>query len=214
MTRAISNLNVLNAQFERADFTGRWLASIGRPELRGSWIIYGGSGSGKTTFTLQLSKYITEFRRVAYDSLEQGLSASMQVAWKRVKMEEAGNNIMLLSREHISDLKMRLRKRWSPQVIVVDSVQYMLGFRMSDYVKLLAEFSDRKLFIWVSHEEEGKPAGKLAKQILYDSDVKMRVEGYKAFITTRYENQELNEGGAPYIIWEEGAARFCADLQL
>ncbi len=39
MGRAISNKNVLTAKFEVADFDGAFLASFGRPELRGAWII-------------------------------------------------------------------------------------------------------------------------------------------------------------------------------
>lgn len=95
MSRAISNKNVLAARFDTADFDGPFLASFGRPELRGVWIIWGGSGSGKTTFTLQLCKYLTKFGRVAYDSLEQGLSLSLQRAWERVEMAEAGSNIIV-----------------------------------------------------------------------------------------------------------------------
>ena len=45
MGRAISNKNVLAAQFETADFDGPFLASFGRPELRGVWLIWGDSGS-------------------------------------------------------------------------------------------------------------------------------------------------------------------------
>lgn len=88
MARAISNKNVLQAKFDVADFDGAFLASFGRPELRGEWLIYGGSGCGKTTFVMQLCKYLTRFRRVAYNSLEQGLSLSLQRhgsawAWKK-----------------------------------------------------------------------------------------------------------------------------------
>ena len=104
MGRAISNKNVLAAQFETADFTGEYLASFGRPELRGVWLIWGDSSSGKTTFTLMLSKYLANFRRVAYNSLEQGLSLSLQKAWERVDMAEAGTNIILLNKEEIPEL--------------------------------------------------------------------------------------------------------------
>ena len=34
MAKAISNKNVVNAKFKVADFTGKWLASFGKPELR------------------------------------------------------------------------------------------------------------------------------------------------------------------------------------
>ena len=210
MGRAISNKNVLTAKFEVAEFDGAFLASFGKPELRGAWIIYGGSGSGKTSCVMQVCKYLTRFRRVAYDSLEQGLSLSLQKAWERVGMEEVGNRIILLNKESLKDLRLRLSKKQSPDVVVVDSVHYWLGLKMSDYINLRNDFPD-KLFIFVSHEKGGQPDGKLAQKIRYDSDIKIRVEGYKAFVTTRYEVAERGEGGADFIIWEQGAQDYWVD---
>ncbi len=210
MGRAISNKNVLTAKFEVADFEGTFLASFGRPELRGAWIIYGGSGCGKTTFVLQICKYLTRFRRVAYDSLEQGLSLSLKRAWERVGMAEVGNRIILLNKEGLKDVRLRLEKKRSPDVIVIDSVHYWLGLKMSDYINLRKDFPD-KLFIFVCHEKHGLPDGKIAEKIRYDSDIKARVEGYKAFITSRYEIAELGEGGADFVIWEQGAQEYWID---
>ena len=211
MSRAISNKNVLAAQFETANFTGPYLASFGRPELRGAWIVWGGSGSGKTTFTLMLCKYLAGFRRVAYDSLEQGLSLSLQKAWERVAMEEAGSNIILLNKEDLPELRARLRKRKSPERIVIDSVQYLTKFYMQQFKELKAEFPN-KLFIFISQADKAEkdPDGYVAKKIRYDADIKIRVEGYKAFVTTRYEDSEKGEGGADFIIWEKGAADYWA----
>ena len=81
MARAYSSANIRSARFKTVDFDGAWLASIGMPVLRGTWLIYGGSGSGKTSFCLQLAKYLSQFGRVLYNSLEQGLSPTMQAAW-------------------------------------------------------------------------------------------------------------------------------------
>ena len=211
MSRAISNKNVLAAHFETANFTGPYLASFGRPELRGAWIVWGGSGSGKTTFTLMLCKYLAGFRRVAYDSLEQGLSLSLQKAWERVAMEEAGSNIILLNKEDLPELRARLRKRKSPEIIVIDSVQYLTKFYMQQFKELKAEFPN-KLFIFISQADKAEkdPDGYVAKKIRYDADIKIRVEGYKAFVTTRYEDSEKGEGGADFIIWEKGAADYWA----
>ncbi|WP_418169173.1 ATP-binding protein [Alistipes putredinis] len=210
MGRAISNKNVLTAKFEVADFEGEFLASFGRPELRGAWIIYGGSGSGKTTFVMQVCKYLTRFRRVAYNSLEQGLSLSLQKAWERVGMQEVGNKIILLNKEQLKDLRVRLLKKQSPDVIVIDSVHYLRRFNMDQYQNLRDEFPN-KLFIFVSHEKGGMPKGMMAQNIRYDSEVKIRVEGYKAFVTTRYEVAERGEGGADFIIWEQGAQDYWVD---
>lgn len=211
MGRAISNKNVLAAQFETADFDGPFLASFGRPELRGAWIIWGTSGSGKTTFTLQLCKYLAGFRRVAYNSLEQGLSLSLQRAWERVEMAEAGSNIILLNKETLPELRARLSKRKSPEIIVIDSVQYLTKFYVQQFNELKEDFPD-KLFIFISQADSaGKdPAGSVAKHIRYDADIKIKVEGYKAFVTTRYEDPTKGEGGADFIIWQQGANDYWA----
>ncbi len=211
MARAISNKNVVNAKFDTADFDGEYLASFGRPELRGTWIIYGGSGSGKTTFVLQLSKYLTRFGRVAYNSLEQGLSLSLQKAWERVAMEEVGTRIILLTKESLQDLKQRLNKKQSPDIVVIDSVQYWHGLKWSDVTGLKDGYPN-KLFVFVSHERGNLPEGKLAQKIRYDADIKIRTEGYKAFVTTRYEVSELGEGGADFVIWEEGASKYWCEI--
>ena len=191
MARAISNKNVLQARFDVAEFDGAFKASFGKPELRGTWLIYGGSGCGKTTFVMQLCKYLTRFGRVAYDSL--------------------GTRIILLDKENLKDLTARLRKKQSPDIIVIDSVHYWLGFKMGDYVKLRTAFPD-KLFIFIAHEKKGEPKGTLAQNIRYDADIKVRVEGYKAFTTTRYEVADRGEGGADFVIWEQGAAEYWANL--
>lgn len=37
------------------------------------------------------------------------------------------------------------------------------------------------------------------------------MEGYKAFVTTRYEVADLGEGGADFVIWEAGAQEYWID---
>ena len=179
---------------------------------RGVWLIWGDSGSGKTTFTLMLCKYLAGFRRVAYDSLEQGLSLSLQKAWERVGMAEAGSNIILLNKEDLPELCARLRKRKSPEIIVIDSLQYLDKFYMKQFKDLKAEFPD-KLFVFISQADKaGKdPDGHIAKKIRYDADIKIKVEGFKAFVTTRYEDRDKGEGGADFIIWEQGANDYWAE---
>ena len=210
MAKAISNKNVLDAKFEVADFTGKWLASFGKPELRGAWIIYGESGSGKTHFALELLKYLSGFvDRGAYDTLEQGLSLSFQNAWKDSGMHEVGSRVVVLAKESIEELRQRLRKRKSPDVVVIDSITALVGFTRAAFIELINEFST-KLFIFIAHEENGKPYPAIAQHVRKLAEVKIHVEGYKAFITTRFQTSD-GDGGADFVIWEQGAQEYWID---
>ena len=207
MKRLLSNSDVTRASFDAAPFEGRWLASLGRPELKGTWIIFGTSGSGKTTFGLMLAKYLSRFRRTMYDSLEQGLSYSMQMAWDRTGMKEAGRGVVFGDKIHLDELKEKLARPKSPQIVVIDSITAMTGFRKSDYSELVAAFPG-KLFIFIAHEKNGAAHPSVAEHIRKLSDIKIYVEGYLARIVSRYANETAGEGGEDFVIWEEKAAQY------
>ena len=210
MARALSNRNMCDAKFEVAGFTGEWLATIGKPELRGAWIIFGESGSGKTHFALQLLAYLTRFAdKVAYDTIEQGYSLSFQNSWNDANMGELGSKVVILDKEQIPELRERLRKRRSPQIVVIDSITALVGFTRATFASLMAEFPAH-LFIFIAHAEGGKPYPAVARHVRKLAEVKLRVEGFKAFPTTRFATSE--GGGEPYVIWPEGAARYHADI--
>ena len=135
MGKQIPNKQIGKTKFQSVDFEGEWLRSFGRPELRGSWLVYGGSGSGKTTFMLQLAKYLTKFSRVAYDSIEQGLTLSFQKAWERTNMIEVGNRFTLIEKESTKkEIWDRMAKRNSPNIIIIDSVNYMQDMNKKEYI--------------------------------------------------------------------------------
>lgn len=183
-------------------FEDEWFESIGEPELTGAWIIWGNSVNGKTRFALQLAKYLSKFVKVAYDSMEEGLSKSIQRAIVAIGFNYADTkkNFLFLDKEPIADLIVRLKKQRSPQVVIIDSLQYT-GLKYSDYVKLRDTFRN-KLFIFISHADGRDPRGNVGKSMKYDAFVKIYVEGYKAFPQSRYG------GGEPYVIWEKGAKEY------
>lgn len=200
LNRAISVSQLEAMTFNELPFDGEWLELVGEPEISGAWLIWGESGNGKTRFALQLAKYLAQFARVAYNSMEEGASKSMKKAFREVGMSEVKRRVILLDNEPVDLLKERLRRRRSPDVVIIDSVQYS-GMNYRDYVALRSEFGN-KLFILISHAEGKSPAGRTAKSIRYDAFVKIRVEGYRAFALSRYG------GGKPYDIWREGALTY------
>lgn len=198
MARALSIKNIEEYKPVEMGFSGRWAASFGHPELRGSWLVWGNSGNGKTRFALQLSKYLSQFGRVAYNSLEEGLSKSMQVAIRAVGMQEVGRRFILLDMEPMEELEARLEKRKSPDIIVIDSLQY-LQMKQEDYNRFKKKFP-RKLFVYLSHARGKEPNGSVARSIRYDAFVKVWIEGYKAFPVSRYECEQEE-----FVIWQKGA---------
>jgi len=182
------------------DFDGVWLEAFGKPEIFGSWMIWGASGSGKTRFALMLCKYLTKFGKVAYNSLEEGNCRSLQQAFIDVGMEEVERKMILLDREPIRELNERLKKQKSPDIVFIDSFQYT-QLKYNDYIKLI-KTHPKKLFIFISHADGKEPSGRSAKSVRYDCMCKIRVEGYRAMVVSRYG------GGKPFDIWPEGAAKY------
>lgn len=195
--RALTVNEIRNFKPVELNFEGKWKDSIGTPELTGTWLIWGNSANGKTRFALQLAKYLTNFRRVAYNSLEEGLSKSMKEAIIDTGLDK---NFVLLDKEPVEELKIRLRKRKSPDVILIDSLQYT-GLSYGQYKELRKEFP-HKLFIFISHAEGNEPKGNVARSIKYDAFVKIPVIGYAAYPQSRYG------GGEKYVVWQYGHERF------
>lgn len=202
MGQALSISKVLNAKFHTLEVDGEWSAAIGQPELTGSWMIYGAPKNGKTTFAMMLAKYLSKFVRVAYDSVEEGLSQSVQMTMERVGMKEVSGRVVLLDKEPIAELVKRLHRQKSPDVVIIDSVQF-LDPSFSEYKKLKTAFPD-KLFVYVSHVSGRQPEGQVAKRIWRDANVYFRIEGYRAFPVSRYG------GGGTIDIWAERAAEYWA----
>jgi hypothetical protein len=189
-------------KFKTLPFADEWIDFCGCPEQKGSWFIYGNSSNGKTSFTAQLVKYLSNFGRVAYNSMEEGLSESLRIAFQIANIT-TDDNVLMIDKEPIAQFINRLRKPKSANFVVIDSFQYS-GLNAASYKALTNEFSN-KLFIIVSHAEGKNPAGRSAKTVHYDANVKVWVEGFKAFPKSRYG------GGKPYVIWGEKAAEIWLD---
>ena len=175
---------------------------MGRPAKSGTWIVWGHSGNGKTSFVMQLAKYLCKFEKVIYDSLEESTGLSVQKSLRRHGMADVARRFIILDREPIEQLSERLRRKKSPGVVIVDSFQYS-GLSYVSYKKLKEEHSG-KLFIFISHAEGSRREGRAAKKVEYDADIKIFVEGFKASCKSRF----MDRPGVPFIIWEEGAIKY------
>lgn len=185
----------------RLDFTGPWLAAIGKPELKGTWFVYADSGHGKTTFVFQLCKYLCSLGlRVGYNSKEEGDSAAIEEVIDRVDMSEVKRKFQFYDKFDEQDMRDHLAKRNAPNVMVLDSWTF-LDMTTKEY-KRLEEDHPNTLFIVVGHEKNGQPRGN--SEVIHKlAHVKIRVLGFKAYVKSRYGGI-----GTPIVVWEEGAAKY------
>lgn len=205
MRKAMSVSQVLSQKVATFAFSEEWRAMLGAPQTSGTWIIWGESGSGKSSFVLQLAKELSRFGVVLYDSLEEGFGLTLMNSLERFGMMDVNGRVQIIS-EDMETLSARLKKRKSPRVVIVDSFQYT-GMSYRDYLELKRRHP-RHLFIFVSHASGLKPAGKAAISVMYDCDEKILVKGYRAFSKGRF----FGEKGW-FDIWPEESALFWGKKQ-
>ena len=201
MGRALTVKEVLNKKRQTFPFEREWADAFALPERTGVWFIWGRSGNGKTSFVMQLIAELCKYDRVAFDSMEEGDSLSMRQKLVRAGLSKVGSRFHLLNAEPISDLRERLARRKSYNIIVIDSFQYtQMSYR--DYIQFKEQFKD-KLIIFISHAKGSLPRGSAAEGVMYDATLKIWVEGFKAFSKGRF----IGPTGE-FTIWDEGAARY------
>lgn len=207
INRAYSVSNVLTKKFNQLNFSGEWEETLGKPDKAFSAIIWGNTTNGKTEAAIKFAKYLTNFGKVAYNSLEQGLSATIQQALIRNHMDTLGNSFMLLDREPFDELIVRMSKPKSPDFLFIDSVQYTRITKAQYYQLKELMLKKGKGIIWISQAKGKLPKGALADDIMYDVDLKLWVEGFKLFPDGR-----LNGGGEPFVIWAQKAAKYWKEI--
>ena len=199
--RALTVKEILNKKRQTFPFEGKWADAFGQPERTGVWFVWGRSGNGKTSFVMQLIEELCKYDRVAFDSMEEGDSLSMRQKLVRHGLGKVGSRFHLLNAEPMDELKERLARRKSYNIIVIDSFQYtQMSYR--DYIQFKEQNKD-KLIIFISHAKGSLPRGTSAEGVMYDATLKIWVEGFKAFSKGRF----IGPTGE-FTIWDEGAARY------
>ncbi len=194
--------NLYSKKFKGLQLVGELGKVIGEAEFGKPWIVWGQSGSGKTTFLMQLAKaYMdTTGKRVFYNSLEEGASVSLKKAAQRANIGKK-DRMTVLEEEMTAFRNVLVRSR-DVGMIIVDSVKYT-KWRFEQYVAFCKQFPS--LFIvFVSHAKGKEPKGNLSEDIRFDSSVKIYTEGHRAFVTSRFSDS----GQGQYDIWMEGATKY------
>jgi hypothetical protein len=199
MKKALTINNIKEATHKVIPFTGQWHEAFDKPERRGVWFIWG--GSGKSSFAMMLCEELCRHGKVLYNSLEEGTGLSLQQKLERIDSELMKRRFNVVN-ESIAELSERLKRRRSADFVVIDSFQYS-GLNYDSYRKF-KEAHQNKLLIFISHADGKRPSGRSAKSVLFDASLKIWVEGFKAFSNGRF----IGANGGIFTIWEEGAFKF------
>ena len=179
-------------------FTGAWEASLGRPAKSGTWLVWGHSGNGKSSFVMQLGRKLCGWGPVLYVSYEEGVKMEFQRRLKYLHMSEVKSRFTVVTDDTLEELTERLSRPRSARFVIIDSFQYS-GWTYEQAKGLVDQFP-RKGFVFVSQEYKGQPLGKAAIRLRYMADMKVRVAGYKAYC----QGRATGDPGSYYTVWEEG----------
>lgn len=207
MKRAYSPKEIAKKTYKTLPWGGRWEEAFGLPEERSTWFISGASASGKSSFVMQLAYELTHYGQVLYLSYEEGLNQSFQERLLRFDLDKRQGWFRVVPNDTLDDLTARLKKRHSAKFIIVDSFQ-MSHWDYAEVENLVKNVFQKKCFIFISQEEKGQPTGKPARRLRYLADVKVRVQGFRAYCQGRFNP----DAGNSFVVWEEGVLRTTNNL--
>jgi len=200
----------LSENFPSYDFEGVWFDSFGRPATNATWFVYAPSGSGKTSFMVQLAYYMSRFCKVGYISAEEGQSLSFKQALTNNKPETAAEPITLVSEPDGYDgLREILDTKYKVKFWIIDSIDY-IGLTKTQVKDLISEYCTNakrgqkylKGFAMVGFADGNKPQTSAGNYMKYAAGIKVFVKDFIAEeINSRYGGNRQ-----PFVINEKLAA--------
>jgi energy-coupling factor transporter ATP-binding protein EcfA2 len=184
MGRTISTKTLLSKQYSTYGLSEQWVNTIGEVEQNFKMLVWGASGSGKTTFAMLLAKMLSKYGKVYYNSIEQGEGKSLQDVVRLTNMEEAEGVVMFGDKDTFDEMVSKIQKNRC-KFCIIDSVQYA-NLTTTQYKYLIAKFP-KKSFILISWEGSGgEPKGEHAKAIRYMVCIKAHVKRGQAEVASRF----------------------------
>ncbi len=199
LLKALTVANIINQAIKRILFTGDWYQAFKNPQDKGVWFVWGGSGSGKSTFILMLCKALAKLEFKVFLNLceEETDDSDFIDRVNQLQMNEVSDNFAARSYNY-EQMIAYLQKRASPKVVVIDSATYF--FESFEQYKAFKAMFRNKIIIITGHARGNNPKFELEDRIMYDAKMKVFVNGYLALCKGR----TIGPNGGRFIIWQEG----------
>lgn len=175
-------------------FEGEYAEVFGAPERSGTWLIYGPEKNGKTWAALLLANMLSKWEHVLYISAEQGTGVDFVRSVKRAGIDSTNNKIYImdgtLSLPEI--LEKKLGKRHKTKIVFIDNITFYKEDLIHNQMVKIERKYHNVLFIYLAHEEGGKPYGATAQMCKRLAKVIIRVEGLQAQVSGRVPGGTFN----------------------
>lgn len=200
--KALTVANVINQNvtlIEFSEYANDLYQAFGNPQNKGIWFVWGGSGSGKSSLLLDLSKEFCRKLKTIYNELEEDLDDKDFIDRIKLKnMQDVKENFLTAQFDYDQMCKY-LDKRDSPKVVVINSAPYFFK-DLQQYFEFANKYKRKKILIISGMAKGNNPYSELEWKIMYDANKKIFCSGYLASCKGR----TIGPNGGTYIIWKEG----------
>lgn len=184
MSKSISNTMFQNMKFKVLDIGPVWQQTFGELEEGFSMCIWGETGQGKSTLTMQFLKDLSNIGKVYYNSHEQGMVGSLQKTARRLGIFELPGTAWVWGHcDSYDEMRAKIKKNRA-KFIVIDS-RDSLQMTKHQFLRLAHEHKN-KSFIVICWSSGDRANGKEGQGIAYMSDVKVRVHNHCTHVRSRY----------------------------
>jgi predicted ATP-dependent serine protease len=202
MKKALTVSNVINQKITTIDFeqdNQKLFQAFGNPQNKGIWFVWGGSGSGKSSLVLDITKAFCKDYKAIHNELEEDLDDLDFINRLKLKnMQDIQENYLTASYNY-EELCEYLDRKNSAKIVVINSATYF--FRsMAEYLDFSRKYKRNKIIIIVGMAKGNNPYSELETKIMYDANKKIYVNGYLAVCKGRL----IGPNGGLYTIWQEG----------
>ena len=200
MKKALTVANIQNQSIKKIPFMGKWLDAFGNPQDRGLWFVWGGSGSGKSTFLMMLAKALALLGySVFYNLLEEETDDLDYIErTKLIGMQDVKDTFLTASYS-LTELDTYLSKRDSPDVVVIDSIPYLTK-SFDEWMRFKIKWAKKKILIVSGHAKGKNPSTEMQERVMFDAKMKIFVTAYLAICKGR----TIGKNGGRFIVWEQG----------
>jgi predicted ATP-dependent serine protease len=193
MGKTISLKTLLNNEYPLLGVSEEVRNHLGDLERGFTMLIYGESGSGKTTYALgYLAPYLAAYHgKVYYNSKENGEGSAVQHVLKHSRMAAhvPEGRMYFGDRDNYEEMLNKI-KGLRPSFIFIDSLDYMnLTQQQYKHLEALCHKGPKRYWsslIVISWSQGGKPKSQHGKAIEYMVDVKVTVERGTLRAKSRY----------------------------